>query len=358
VSSVGATHRQLVEPFWQGNLNDYVTAIAWSPNGQLLAASSAAGEVVIVDVEGRSLRSIQAGNGQSLNCLGFSQDGQFLAAGGQEGCVKIWQIEAGNSPLITTIENPSVWIDHLAWNPKHNEVAFSLGRDVQIWDVEADKVAAILNFEASSVLDLAWHPQGEFLSAAGHRAVKTWNREDWNRNPTTWELIAASVAIAWSPNGDYLASGNMDRTLLVWQWGNPYPWQMQGFPGKVRQLAWSELLTKTGAPLLVTSSQEGLIVWAKHPDESVGWGANVLNLHEGTVQAIAFQPGTGLLASAASDGWIGLWQQASKVVQILEGAPQGFSCLAWQPSGQKLAAGGQNGELLIWSQSSQAEEFG
>jgi WD40 repeat protein len=333
VSSVGATHRQLVEPFWQGNLNDYVTAIAWSPNGQMLAASSAAGEVVIVDVETRSLRSIQTGNGRSLSCLGFSQDGQFLATGGQEGSVKIWQIEAGASTLITTIENPSVWIDHLTWNPKYNELAFSLGRDVQIWDVEADEVAATLNFEASSVLDLAWHPQGEFLAAA-------------------------SVAIAWSPNGEYLASGNMDRTLLVWQWGNPYPWQMQGFPGKVRRLTWSELLTKTGAPLLVTSSQEGLIVWAKHLDESVGWGANVLTLHEGTVQAIAFQPGTGLLASAASDGWIGLWQQAAKVVQILEGAPQGFSCLAWQPSGQKLAAGGQNGELLIWSQSSQAQESG
>jgi WD40 repeat protein len=356
VSSVGSANRQLVKPFWQGSLNDYVTAIAWSPNGQMLAASSAAGEVALLDVEGRSLLSVQPGEGRSLDCLGFSPDGQFLAAGGQDGCVKIWRLEA-KPTLVSTIDNAPAWIDRLAWNPKHNELAFSLGRYAQIWDVEASEVVATLHFEASSVLDLAWHPQGEFLAAAGHRAVKTWSREDWNNDPTTWELAAASVAIAWSPNGDYLASGNMDRTLLVWQWGNPFPWQMQGFPGKVRQLAWSEILTKTGAPLLVTSSQEGLVVWAKHPDESVGWGANVLNLHEEMVQAIAFQPGTGLLASAASDGWIGLWQQASKVVQILEGAPQGFSCVAWQPGGQKLAAGGQNGELLIWSESSRAKGF-
>jgi len=357
VSSVGSANRQLVKPFWQGSLNDYVTAIAWSPKGQRLAASSAAGEVALLDVETRSLLSVQAGEGQSLDCLGFSSDGQFLAAGGQDGCVKIWRLEA-EPTLVSAIDNAPAWIDRLAWNPKHNELAFSLGRYAQIWDVEASEVIATLHFEASSVLDLAWHPQGEFLAVAGHRAVKTWSREDWNSDPTTWELTAASVAIAWSPNGDYLASGNMDRTLLVWQWGNPFPWQMQGFPGKVRQLAWSDVLTKTGAPLLVTSSQEGLVVWAKHPDESVGWGANVLNLHEEMVQAIAFQPGTALLASAASDGWVGLWQQASKVVQILEGAPQGFSCVAWQPGGQKIAAGGQNGELLVWSESSRAKGFG
>ena len=36
----------LLEQQWEGNLSEYVTAVAWSPNG-LLAASSAAGEVVV-----------------------------------------------------------------------------------------------------------------------------------------------------------------------------------------------------------------------------------------------------------------------------------------------------------------------
>jgi WD40 repeat protein len=82
----------------------------------------------------------------------------------------------------------------------------------------------------------------------------------------------------------------------------------------------------------------------------------MLDLHEDTVQAIAFQPGTFLLASASSDGFVCLWQEAEQVAQILEGASDGFSCLAWHPQGQDgsqtsplLAAGGQNGELLIWA---------
>lgn len=49
------------------------------------------------------------------------------------------------------------------------------------------------------------------------------------------------------------------------------------------------------------------------------------------------------------DGQVCLWQKAKKLAQILQGAPNGFSCLGWHPQGQQLAIGGQNGELLIWS---------
>ncbi len=41
--SVGTKGKVLFQQQWHGNLSEYVTAVAWSPDG-LLAASSAAGE--------------------------------------------------------------------------------------------------------------------------------------------------------------------------------------------------------------------------------------------------------------------------------------------------------------------------
>ena len=64
-----------------------------------------------------------------------------------------------------------------------------------------------------------------------------------------------------------------------------------------------------------------------------------------------------MLASAADDGYIKLWQQGKKLIQTLKGAT-GFSCLAWHPTGKYLAAGGQNGELTIWQSSLAGEGFG
>jgi WD40 repeat protein len=353
-----ATKQPILEPRWQDRLNDYVTAIAWSPGGQTLAASSAAGEVVLWSATTAATTVLQLATGQSIDCLNFSADGHYLAAAGQGGQVQIWQLQPGDPSPYLTIETARTWVDRLEWNPQANQLAFNLGRTVQVWDIAAREVLMTLPFETSSVLSLAWHPRGERLLVGGQQGLKIWQQADWGGNPTTLEMAAASVTLACSPDGNYFASGNLDRTLLLWQWEQPFPWQMQGFPGKVRQLAWSEPTTPAGAPLLASVSAETIVIWEKDLNEQVGWAAQMLNWHQDKVQAIAFQPKSLLLASGSADGYLCLWQKAKQVAQVLDGAPNGFSCLQWHPTGKKLAAGGQNGELLIWSMAMQGQGFG
>jgi WD40 repeat protein len=381
--------KNLLDLQWQGTLCDYVTAIAWSPTSETLAASSAAGEVVLWRSD--TLTKLQTGTGESVDTIAFSPDGQFLAAGGQDGQVRIWHLQGDEEqgskqalhPLTSSRPHPltpglhpvllsppfekggaNVWVDQLAWSPIGNQLAFSIGRFVQIWDADTGEVRATLNFEASSVLGIDWRPDGQYLAVCGHRGVKVWNAQNWNDEPHSLNIRAASIAIAWSTDGKYLASGNMDCTLAVWEWNNPDPWIMRGFPGKIRNLAWSEPLTPVGAPVLAASCAQSITVWEKQQDESAGWEARVLELHDGIVQAIAFQPGTFLLASAANDSYICLWQEATQLAQILEGATSGFSCVAWHSQRQGrtqglplLAVGGQNGELLIWSKLTEVVSF-
>jgi hypothetical protein len=47
VSSLKAKIQGEFEQQWRGMLSDYVTAIAWSPQGEILAACSAHGEVMM-----------------------------------------------------------------------------------------------------------------------------------------------------------------------------------------------------------------------------------------------------------------------------------------------------------------------
>ncbi len=344
---------RILEPHFEGQLSDYVTDLDWSPDGKILAASSAAGEIVCWQ-EKDTLITLQASTGKSIDCLSFSSSGEFLAAGGQDGRVRVWR----DCQLIATLENAPAWVDRLAWSPTGNYLAFSLGRYVQVWDANSSSVVTTLNFETSSVLSLAWHPSGEYLAIGGYQGVKTWNRADWDEDPHVLDIPSASLAIAWSRDGNYLASGNLDRTVDVFKWGYPYPWKMQGFPGKVRQLAWSNRATANGAPLLAVASGENIIAWEKQTSDDKGWDGWMLEVHSDAVSAIAFQPGTLLLASAAEDGKVCLWPQAEQAKQVLEGATSGFSSLAWHPQGQQLAAGGQNGELLVWSKSLRGRGFG
>lgn len=343
---------------WRGELSDYVMAIAWSPDGRCLAACSAAGDVVLIAANTFQATVLQAETGHSVDCLAFSHDGQFLAIAGQSGQVKVWSLQPGFPELITTLNHDSVWVDRLCWSPTAHELAFSLNKYVQVWDVAAQSVVTTLNFEASTVLDLAWRSDGKFLALSGYQGARVWKASDWDAEESVLEVPSATVAIAWSPNNQFIAEGNLDNTLTVREWENPIPWLMRGFPGKVRQLAWSEVPTSIGAPLLASCSGAAVVVWERDRDEQIGWASRVLGNHEATVQAIAFQPGSLLLASAAEDGWVALWHRGTRLTQALTGAPNGFSCLAWHPQGHQLAAGGTNGELLVWSQSKRGLGFG
>ncbi|MGD1937081.1 MAG: WD40 repeat domain-containing protein [Cyanophyceae cyanobacterium] len=338
----------------QSALSDYVTAIAWSLDGAWFVGSSAAGEVVQCAIKTGETTVLLGDQGESVDTLAISADGQFLAAGGQAGTVWVWRLDKGSAALIEALEHSRVWIDCLQWNPQRPELASGCGRDVKVWDAADQSVTTTLNFNKSSVLDLAWHPSGDRLSVSGNQMIKTWQRRDWNEAPTELATGGVTDAIAWSPDGNYFAAGSNDRSVLVWEGGSPYPWQMQDFPGKLRQLAWS-MPTKTwGAPLLASMGSQNVVVWAQDDDPI----PELLGAHQGTVSAIAFQPQTSLLASAAEDGCLCLWHNGVRLVQTLKHPSTEFSCLAWSPSGEAIAAGGSQGELFVWTKTTPGKGFG
>ncbi|MBR8826426.1 MAG: WD40 repeat domain-containing protein [Gomphosphaeria aponina SAG 52.96 = DSM 107014] len=349
---------QLFHQQWTGQLTEYITAINWSIQGDL-AASSAAGEVMLWQSQSESsvlLLKPYDTQDQSINCLGFSADGQFLAAGGQDGKIRIWQIQP-ELDLIHTLDFGSQWIEHLCWHTNKQELAFSLGRYVQVWDAVAGEIIITLPFASSSVLGLTWQPLGERLAMAGNGGIKVWDRKNWDEDPLILEMPGACTQVAWSFDGEYIAGSCLDQTVWLWRWGNNEPWRMTGFGGKVRNLTWSK--PKSGvAPLLAVSSYENIIVWKKAEKDEQGWFSRALSLHNDKICDLQFHPQSLLLASVAEDGMLLLWQKAKQLTQRLTGASSGFSVVAWHPSGNQLAAGGQASEVLVWTKSQRGQGFG
>jgi len=287
------------KPQSQITLSEYVTAIAWSPNSKYLAAATASGETVLFeDAKAgndltQKLIELQAPTEISVDCLGFSADGRWLAAGGQDGKVRVWKLDGDQTVIAETLDLGTKWIEHLIWHPTRPEFAFSFGKYVQIWSAETLDIVTTLHFEQSTVLAIAWHPDAS-------------------------------------------------------------PWRMQGFPGKIRCFDWSASKT---SPLLASSSGSDVVVWEKHADLNVGWEGEVIKGHNSIVGFVAFKPKSEVIASADENGRIAIWKDAKDWVQALETPMGEITAMQWQPQGKKLAAANADGELMLWTESSQGKGF-
>lgn len=326
----------------QEQLSDYISAIAWSPQTEMLAACSAVGELTLYPVHSPCF-PLQPARGVSLNTLAFSSQGDFLATAGQAGSLEVWNLQRSSLPKrIVQQEYAAAWIDTLKWHPQKPLLAYAVGREVYLLDMTTQQIQAKFPFDNSSVLDLAWHPQQDYLAVSGHGSVKIWNFNDPSSPPEVLEVPGASLTVAWSADGRYLASGNLDRTLTILEWETPPPWLMQGFPGKVRELTWSQ----EKSPLLAAACLDGVALWwqdQKHDQ----WQNAILQYHEGFVRALSFHPKQPLLASGGDDGLLVLWEKET-AIKTLKSPSGGFSCVCWQHQGNYLAAGISTGEILIW----------
>lgn len=342
---------------WRCSLSDYVTTLAWSPDGVWLGMASAAGEVALCR-NSPDVAILRQADGQSVNALGFSADSQFLAVGGQTGTVTVWPVQESPAAPVWTQSYSGVWIDRLAWHPTQPHLAFGVGSQVQIWDIPQNEKLAELDFADSSVLHLAWHPNGKSLAVSGHDGIKIWSAEDWQILPKLIAVPGASLHCAWSADGRYLGSGNLDRTLTVTEVDSPPPWLMQGFPGKVRQVAWSSLLTQSGSPLIAAACLDAITVWEREAQSGKNWRSRVLQHHRERVNAIAFQPSSNLLAAAGEDGVVTLWEDGKTLLQTLKFSQEGCSALAWHPIDQSLAIAGSMGTVMTWKPTQSTKGFG
>jgi WD40 repeat protein len=388
------------KPLWQKHCTEYITSLNWSKDGTCLAWATAAGEVWLWQ-ERSGIELLQATTDQPCDVVAFAADSQWLSASGQDGKVHLWQRQSISDSalkkqgtafeLVHTIDVGQTWVDQLAWHPTEPELAFALGKYVQVWRADSQELITTLAFDQSTVMAVVWHPTGDWLTVGGYQGIKVWQRSDWYEDPVVFELPTATGLVTWDHQGKYLALGTLDQLVVVMEWlgdnFEPSPWRMQGFPGKIRSFAWSapEVTPDSNSePLLISCSGADIVVWRKHPDPDIGWDGNVLRAHLGTVTAVAFQPQpfqpfppatstssksaktksrkptptiTPILASAGKDGRVNLWHNAQTWRQAVDSDIAEITTLTWQPQGKRLAAGNSLGTVTVWAELTQGKGF-
>lgn len=212
--------------------------------------------------------------------------------------------------------------------------------------MERQEIISSLPFENSTVLDFAWHLQGDYLAIAGDGGVIIWDSRDWLENPIYIETYAPAFKIKWAGYKDYLAISCLDDTVMLWDDFDIFPWRLSGFSGKVRNLTWSKIIAEK-TPLLATSSRGDVLVWEKNKIPEKGWSANILARCDRTFMDLQFNPHNLFLSGGNEEGCLFLWKNKDQLMEDFKGIEGGFSCLQWDFLGKKLAVGSDMGEVFI-----------
>ncbi len=290
-------------------VNSAVSSLAFQPGSALIALGRYR-EVELIDGAKRSLAGKLAGLANQVRAIAFSPDGKLLAAAGgnpaQFGEIKIWSV--ADRKEIHSIRSHRDNIFAIAFSPDATKLATcSYDRLIKLWDAATGQEIATLRDHTDAVFSAAFSPDGKRLaSASADRTVKIWDVATGQRIYTLSDALDAVNAVAFHPSGRLLAGAGADRIIRFWELGENEGRQIKSLiahEDAITQIAFSP----DGKTLVSTAADRLIKLWDSSKLEEI----HTTEAQPDWVFALAFSPDGKRLAVGRYDGSTALYDPAT-----------------------------------------------
>src|SRR5262249_35167480 len=219
-----------------------------APDGWRLAAGSSRqprkGSVKIWDtVTGGSRGEFpeQALPGK-CTALAFSPDGRLLAAGAEEGTVKVWDAGSGKElGALVDRSSPSCKVLSLAFSPDGRLLAAG-GEDhaIRLWEPATNELRDPFRGHDGAVRAVAFARDSRTLaSGSNDDTVRLWDVADGRLDTPRGRHGERVNSVAFSPDGRWLATGSSDQTAMLWDLATGQSHPLPGQGANVNAVAFS-----------------------------------------------------------------------------------------------------------------------
>jgi WD40 repeat protein len=322
-----------------------VNSLVFSPEGEALIIANADPIVKRLHIPSQSVRGELHGHTGAIWSVAISADGRFLASGGEDLTIRIWELQTGT--CLRILEGLQGWVASLAFAPRQASTEryrlASGDNDLRLWDVETGQTLHDLEGHTHAVLAVAFSPDGRTLASSSvDCTLRLWDSHT-GQSIAVWNGHDASVwALAFSPDGQTLASGGEDQTVKLWDVETQRCRRtLLGHNGLVQSIAYSP----DGLALVSAALNRSIRLW----DSQTGHCLKTWQGYSEVVNAVEFHPQGKMLASAHGDNVLRLWDvQNGDCLNCLQGHTDRVSSLAFNPDGRLLASGSYDQTVRLW----------
>ena len=289
----------------QGTPNVVTTHFAFSPGGETFATVQMDGQISLWDVTRgwRIARTI--GHRGYARAAAFSSDGRWLAIGGTDPDIVVYDRSSNDSEHPMTI--PLGGVTALVFSPDGRVLAASSSRhrEILLWDLATGRELSHLRGHASPVFSLAMAPDGRSLASGGRSDGKILIWDLASGQPRFQLEVPGSpvMALAYSPDGSLLASAGLCEI-----------------------------------PIRIWDSNSGRL------QRSIGSHSSAAS-----AKVVSFSRDGRMLAFAACDGKLELWSLVTgRQLGCLDAQVQRLRGVEFSPDGTTLVATGFDHDIRIW----------
>lgn len=192
-----------------------VRAVAWNPKDKIIATADKQSVIRLFNSDSGAMIREWQGFKNQINSLSWSPDGKQLVASGNDGGIQTWDAQSGKK-LKTFRGHPGSSVLEIRWSPDGDFLASCAGFEVIIWDVESLKPVRTLSGHKSLVTGLAWHPSQPRIATCGFDGnLMVWDTKKGELLLTFKTRRQFPRKVDWSPDGNILAAGVFDR-IAFW----------------------------------------------------------------------------------------------------------------------------------------------
>ncbi|XP_059619421.1 pre-mRNA 3' end processing protein WDR33 [Phlebotomus argentipes] len=281
-----------------------IFTLAWTPEGRRLVTGASSGEFTLWNGLTFNFETILQAHDAPVRTMVWSHNDNWMVTGDHGGYVKYWQSNMNNVKMYQAHKEP---IRGISFSPSDNKFATcSDDGTLRVFDFYRCVEERVLRGHGADVKCVHWHPQKALIvsgSKDNQQPIKLWDPKSGQALATLHAHKSTVMDLKWNDNGNWLVTASRDHLLKLFDLRNLSE-EVQIFRGHKKEasaVSWHPIhegLFSSGG------SDGSVLFWNVGTDKEVG---AIDAAHDSIVWTLAWHPLGHILCSGSNDHTIKFW---------------------------------------------------